>query len=222
MPRRPLALPLLAAGCVVTAAVTWLLAFHTSLGGRVDRALLDALASLRGTPVEPLAALGADLAGPVPFTLLAIALVAIAAKRGGRRLTLAVAAILGGASLTTQILKPIATVPRPVAPPADILVGNAWPSGHTTAAVALALCLLIVAPPLWRPLAIAAGALFALAEGFGLVVMSWHYPSDVLAGAAVATAWAALGVAALRATPARGPRRAARRARRPGPAVPER
>ena len=78
--------------------------------------------------------------------------------------------------------------------------------------MALALCLLLVVPAHRRPLAACAGAVFALAEGFGLMVMGWHYPSDVLAGVGVATAWAALGVAVLQRAPVR------RRQERPEPA----
>jgi hypothetical protein len=63
--------------------------------------------------------------------------------------------------------------------------------------MALALCLVLVAPARWRPLAAAAGGAFAVAQAYGLLVMGWHYPSDVVGAFGVATAWLALGAAAL-------------------------
>jgi PAP2 superfamily len=107
------------------------------------------------------------------------------------------------ATLTTELLKPVATVARPAEAPPLAPLQDAWPSGHTTAAMALALCLVLVAPARWRPLAAAAGGAFAVAQGYGLLVMGWHYPSDVLAAFGVSTFWLALGVAALRLTTGR-------------------
>jgi membrane-associated phospholipid phosphatase len=210
---RPL---LVALACVPVLALLWMLAFQTGAGARLDSRVFTGLVDLQSTPVEPFARAGANLAGPIPFALAAIALVTIALVRRRPWEALVVVIVLAGANLTTQVLKPLATVARPAEVPPAAPAGDAWPSGHTTAAVALALCLLLVAPARMRPWALAAGAVFAAAEGFGLVVMSWHYPSDVVAGAGVAVIWAALGLGALRAAAGR---RAAER--RPGAARPE-
>jgi membrane-associated phospholipid phosphatase len=43
------------------------------------------------------------------------------------------------------------------------------------------------------------GALLVAAVGCALLILAWHMPSDVLGGYLLATLWAALAVAALRA-----------------------
>jgi hypothetical protein len=41
------------------------------------------------------------------------------------------------------------------------------------------------------------GGSFAAVQGYGVLVLGWHYPSDVVAACAIAAGWLALGVAAL-------------------------
>lgn len=84
--------------------------------------------------------------------------------------------------------------------------GYAFPSGHTmgSTAVALAAYLLIRAhAPAWRWLALAIGAVFAVAVGISRTYLLVHYPSDVVAGWILATAW----VLAVHATLSVGPTR---------------
>ena len=189
--RRPL---LIALGCAAAAAAVYGLTLHTTPGGRADAAVLDAFARLRGA----LDGIATDLVrflDPAPFALLAAALVTLALARGMRRQAVVAAGVLGGAALTSQLLKPLLAAPRPWETPAAAeIVGGSWPSGHTTAAVALALCAVLVVPR--RPVRIAA-ALFAVGVACSLVLLGTHWPSDVLGGFCVAGAWFALGVAVL-------------------------
>jgi hypothetical protein len=118
-----------------------------------------------------------------------------------------VALVLGGANVTTQLLKP-ALAQAPLYPGMDTAT---WPSGHATAAMSLALCLQLVVPARFRPAAAAVGGLFAVAVVYSILILGSHEPSDVLGGFLVAGAWTALGVAGLRsasADRAAGPRRA--------------
>lgn len=66
---------------------------------------------------------------------------------------------------------------------------EAFPSGHSTAAMSLALAGVLLAPPRLKAVAAAGGALLVLAVGFSIVVQAWHFPSDVLGGHLVAAAW---------------------------------
>ena len=207
MLRRPAAPFAVALGCALSTTVVWLLAFQTSAGARLDSSVLDGFTGLRASRVEPLGHAASRLADPIPFALLAVVLVSIAVARHRPRHALVVAVVLAGASVTTQLLKPLATVSRPADRPLVSPSADGWPSGHSTAAMALALCLVLVAPPRWRPLAAAAGGVFAVAQGYGLLVMGWHYPSDVVGGFGVATGWLALGVAAVRVASGRGEER---------------
>jgi hypothetical protein len=99
----------------------------------------------------------------------------------------AVCTIILGANVSTELLKLIAAA----APP------DAWPSGHSTAAMSLVLAAVLAAPARLRPAVAALGAPLAIAVGYSVVATGMHYPADVLGGFLVATAWALATVAAL-------------------------
>ena len=131
--------------------------------------------------------------------------------RGRWLMALTVPLILVAANLTTQALKPALADPRIV----DLhgvrtVYAGSWPSGHSTAAMSLALCLVLVAGPRLRPLAAAVGAAYAVAVGYALVVLGFHLPSDVLGGFLVAATFTLLGAAALAGLEARWPARTPR------------
>jgi len=194
--RRPLPIAL---GCAAVAALIYLLALHTTAGGHVDAAVLDAFARLRSPWLDALALDLVRFLDPAPFVLLAAALAAIALARGMPRHALVAACVLGGAALTSQLLKPLLASPRPWETPAASEIGfGSWPSGHTTAAVALALCVVLIVPR--RPVYVVAAG-FALAVPCALVLLGSHWPSDVLGGVCVAGLWFALGVAVLPRVP---------------------
>ena len=160
------------------------------------------------------------LADPLPFLLGAGALVVLALLRRRWLMALVVARDPAGANATTQWLKPalgdVRVVDLPGLPSAYI---GSWPSGHSTAAMSLALCLVLVSGPRLRPLAALVGAGYAIAVGYALVVLGFHLPSDVLGGFLVAATFTLVGAAALAALEARDPARAGRAATPPGAAV---
>src|SRR4051812_15528519 len=165
-------------------------------GVRLDaRALADFMDA--GQPrLHTLAEIAARFGDPLPFAVLSAGVLALAFRRGGVRLAGMVGAVLVGAGITTQVLKPLTADPRGIDLVPSANVSNAaWPSGHATAAAALAFCLVALAPARWRPLAIAAGAAFALAVGCSVLVLGWHFPSDVAGGVCVAAAWTLCGLA---------------------------
>jgi membrane-associated phospholipid phosphatase len=94
------------------------------------------------------------------------------------------------ANATTQALKLL------LGPPATV-PGAGWPSGHTTAAATVALGLVMVVTPRARSLAAAAGGLFVAATVYSVLLLGWHFPSDMAGGLCVAGAWMALAVALL-------------------------
>jgi membrane-associated phospholipid phosphatase len=212
---RRFAAPLLAAGlCAALAATVWALVFHTGLGRAADQAAFEGFIQLQSTAAAPVASAVAALCNPYPYAVLAAVVIAVAlAVHGGRR-ALVVTAILAAANLVTQWLKPALAAPRmdgPL-PSGEQVVAASWPSGHATAAMALALCAVLAVPPAWRLVTAVAGGLFAIAIAYSVVLLGWHMPSDALGGFAVAGAAAGLGVAALRAAEAGWPAGTARRA----------
>jgi len=58
---------------------------------------------------------------------------------------------------------------------------------------------LLVTPAGLRPLMSVIGALYAIAIGCFLLILSWHMPSDVLGGYLLAALYGSLAIAALRA-----------------------
>ena len=114
-----------------------------------------------------------------------------ALARRAPRIAIAVAVILLGSNLTTQLLKPALALPQPF-PGIDTAT---WPSGHATAAMALALCLQLVVPARRRPLTAALGGLFVVGVAYSVLILGHHEPSDILGGFLVAGTWTGLVVA---------------------------
>lgn len=170
-------------GLVATAYV----ALRTSQGIRLDRAAADAVSS----PALLLHRLYEGLSwvsvGSVGLSLLACVTLALVRRRFG--LALGALVVIGGANLTTQILK------YDLFPRLDLGPGpNSLPSGHATVALSIALAAVIVAPSDWRStVAIGVSATAALV-GVALVLGRWHRPSDVIAAVFVCVGWAAVGL----------------------------
>jgi membrane-associated phospholipid phosphatase len=148
-------------------------------------------------PVAPYAGTLVSFFDPAPFMVLSVSLVLAAVIAGRPRAGLLAFAAMLGAGVTTQILKPLLATQRE-APLGHFMGAEAYPSGHTTAVMSLALALVIVSPPRRRPLAAAAGGLLTVGTVYSILILGAHYPSDVIGGFLVATGWACLAAAALR------------------------
>lgn len=146
------------------------------------------------------------LLDPLPFIVWGAGLVAVAYRRRQPRLALVVALVLALAPLSAEVLKPLLAYPhvqlswKPVNP-------ASWPSGHSTAAMTLALCAILVAPRRLRPAVAVLGLAFAAAVGVTLLVLAWHMPSDVFGGYLLAAFWVSLAIAVLRSCEQRWPTR---------------
>jgi membrane-associated phospholipid phosphatase len=211
MTRQPRIALLGALTCLVALLAVWAVAYLAPFGRWLDGAPLVGFVDLHSHGIDRVAAAVGRLADPQPFLVVGAVLVAVALARARPRTAAIVPVILLGANLTTQLLKPALADPRISNAIADTHIQAAsWPSGHSTGAMSLALCAVLVSSPRWRPLVAAGGGIFAVAVGYATLVLGWHFPSDVLAGFLVATLWTALGVAALWASAVRWPERAGR------------
>jgi membrane-associated phospholipid phosphatase len=199
-PRRSTIPPLGVAACLGGLVITGALVLFVPAVQRRDHDALLAFADLDRPHTSGAISHVAHMADPMNYALFTIFLVVIAILRGGRRLALSVGAVLIGSAIMAQGLKHALAHTR-----ADHLVEvtkistTSWPSGHSTAAMALALSAVLVAAPRWRPLVGLAAAAFALAVGFSTVALEWHYPSDVLGGFFVSGLWASMALVWLRA-----------------------
>jgi membrane-associated phospholipid phosphatase len=200
MPRDARAPILASIACALLLAPLALLAYTVGPTAHIDAELLIGLAEHDFGRGHALASFFGHLADPVPtMALLAALLLLGAAVRRGRE-ALAALAVVAGANLTTQILKHALAHPRFQAEFAGFHQpwANAFPSGHATGAASIAVALLFVAPPRLRPLAAGLGAAYAAAVGSSVIVLQWHYPSDVVGALLVVGSWTFAAVAALR------------------------
>jgi membrane-associated phospholipid phosphatase len=120
------------------------------------------------------------------------AVVFIALLRGRVGLALVSLLFIAGANLTTQVLK--AGLYRPVYGVDKLRdqAGNSFPSGHTTAAAAVAVALVFVLPARVRGVGAVLGAAFAGLVGVATLSAGWHRPSDAIAAMLVVGGWAGL------------------------------
>jgi len=198
----------LCALCLIGLALVWVVAELIPAVQLKDAVLLDRLTRLDKGSVDWLAGHLVHLLEPGLFILWAIALVALALARERPRTALAITIVMTLAPFSAETLKPL--LAHPHVSVGNVFIGPAsWPSGHATAALALALSAVLVAPPRLRPLVTVLAILFAAAVGVSLLILAWHMPSDVLGGYLLASFWVALAVAGLRAADRRWPPRAA-------------
>jgi membrane-associated phospholipid phosphatase len=199
--------PLLAAAaCFVAFAAVLACAYAIAPIGRLDATALHGLTALNGPFFSPIGHVITHSADPLPLTVMLAALFAWGWVAGRRREALAAVALVAGANLTGLILKVALAHPR-IHP---ILGGHqvdaeAYPSGHATSAMSLALAAVLVAPPRLRSnphvrVAVASGAAaYVIAVSTSLLVLGWHFPSDVLGGLLIASGFFFGAVAAIRA-----------------------
>jgi membrane-associated phospholipid phosphatase len=187
-----------AAVCVAGLLMTLVLAYFAPPFGGRDAATLQGFVDLNRPRVTTLLSHVAHLADPAPYGLIGLALVVIALLRRRGRVAVAIAVVLIASAVTTEALKPLLSHPRPQEWLGKGQIAAAsWPSGHATAAMALALCGVLAVPARWRPAAATAGGLFALAVAYSILVLGWHFPSDVVGGYLVAGLWSSLAAAAI-------------------------
>jgi membrane-associated phospholipid phosphatase len=198
--RRPTTVPLFVAVAGLLALVaTGLLALGSARAHVRDAAMLHGFVALDRPRVHEAMVALVHLADPLPYLAVGAVLIVWAVKRGLPRRAGAVAALLVVTGVCTQALKHLLAQPRFEGWLGVDQIGEAsWPSGHSTAAMTLALCAVLVAPAALRPAVAVLGGAFAAGVGYAVLVLAWHFPSDVLGGFLMAGTWTALAVAALR------------------------
>lgn len=128
----------------------------------------------------------------VSFVVVVVGIATVMALIRGRWLrVIQIAVLVGGANVTTQVLKH-EVFERPFLSDAVGTAGNSLPSGHTTVAASVAAVLLIAVPAWLRPVTAVGGAAYTALTGVSTMVGGWHRPSDVVAAIAVVVAWAGI------------------------------
>ncbi len=212
--KAPLAAWLACAGALILLA---LVAYGIDAAQHADATLLAKLIAGEESSAGSLANSIAHLADPLP--LLAMLALACGIALWRRRALDAVAAVtvVAGASVTTQALKVLLAHPRYQPVLGYHQLGPiAFPSGHATAAASIAIAFAFVVPHRMQLAVAVLGACFVAMVACSVLVLAWHYPSDVLGGILVAAGW---GFAVLAAKRAITPRLAGRERQSPSPAA---
>ena len=189
-----------AGACLVLLGLVWFAAFHIGFFEHADQSIYVQFGDLGDHGwITFVADHVVSLFNPGFFVLVALVPVVVALLRRRLRVLLAVAAILLGANITTEVLKHLLAAPRPGAYMSGIwpLPINSFPSGHSTAAMSLMAAMVLATPARLRPVVAAVGTLLAIAVGYSVLATGMHYPSDVLGGFLVATIWSLTSVAVL-------------------------
>jgi membrane-associated phospholipid phosphatase len=198
--RRDVKSPAIAAlACLAGLAMLLVTAYAIAPFPSADATALNGLEALQGPVATPVLTMVAHTGDPIPLALMLAAIVAVGFRLGRRRQAFAAAGAVIGANVATQILKILLAHPRfhPVLG-VNQLAATAFPSGHATAAMSIALAAVIVCPAKLRPRVAPVAALYALAVATSILVLGWHFPSDVLGGFMVAAVFAFGAVAAAR------------------------
>lgn len=168
---------------VVTLLVMVLVALQSSQGQQWDNAAMTTVVAGRDTKLALLSGLGYVSIGAV--VMVALGCGGVALLRGKVRLAIAAGIVIGGADLSTQLLKH-SLLERP-----DFGLGvlNSLPSGHTTVVASAVGAALLVASGGVRPFVAAAGGFATTLTGASTIVAGWHRPADVIAALAVSLVW---------------------------------
>lgn len=194
------ALPLVAAlACAVGLVAVGLYGLVWDAGQARDIAMLHGFVSLEQTRLYELLRIVAQIPNPAPYAVFCLLLIGLALWRERPARAVAVLVLFVGTGLTTQALKHGLATPRF----ADWLGQDSqiepvsWPSGHSAAAMTIALCAVMVVPPAIRAVTALVGGAFAVAVGYATLALAWHYPSDVVGGFLVAGLWVSVAIAIL-------------------------
>lgn len=179
--------------CVAGFILVLVLAYWVSPAARLDRSVLDALSTSTGTLVNEVADVGFQVVDFTPDWVLVGAIAALIGIVQGRlRDAIFAATLVAGTGALVLILKALLNNPRYQPIPAGSSAypwENAFPSGHSAGSLAMSLAFLAVVPTSWRRPTAVVGFIFTLYISLGVLVLNYHYPSDVLAGWLLAAGW---------------------------------
>ena len=197
MDRRSKILLAMTAGCAALFALVVAGAYAWGPGERLDEAGFNGFVGLHGDVPRELVWRLTHFGDVSEVVLITLLLAAVCLLRGRPRVALAVIVLTAVTSVSSQLLKLLLAHPRYPSSISYTLGPEALPSGHATAAMSLAMAGVLAAPRRARLAAAVIGSALALGVGASVIVVAWHFPSDVIAGYLLATGWALTFVALL-------------------------
>lgn len=143
------------------------------------------------------------LGGFTVLTLITVVAVIALWRVARRREAVITALVVLGAQLSSDGLKLLYARPRPTLVPHESYVySNSFPSGHSAVSPAVYVMLVMVLAagmrsPHSRAMTFALAILLVMAIGFSRIYLGVHWPTDVIGGWALGSAWAMVGWTAL-------------------------
>ena len=133
--------------------------------------------------------------GGTPRWIIVTAICALLLWRGWTRPVVALAATSLASNLVSESLKSLFGRVRPdIVPHLDLATNPAYPSGHATNAAVVYILLALLVPARWRAPAMVAALAMTLLTGFSRIMLGVHWPTDVVGGWMLGTAFALIGV----------------------------
>ena len=159
-----------------------------------DEAILRAINTISSPGLDALVVAVTQLGGVIGVVVLTTGIVALLWQRRYRLNALLLAIGVGGAALLNVLLKAVFQRDRPQLWERIVTENSySFPSGHAMASCALAVSLIFLLwPTRWRWWALAGGVLYMCVIAFTRMYLGVHYPTEILAGWAVSTAWVAI------------------------------
>jgi membrane-associated phospholipid phosphatase len=199
--------------CAAVFLVMLGLAYWSDGARSLDAKALDGFLGLQRPAVDGLTHRLGSIGDPGPVAAIGLLLAGLAVARGRPRHALFVVVLIASTSVSSQVLKALLAYPRYEGTVNGAHIAPAaFPSGHSTAAMTLAIAIVVVSPARMRPAAALLGTILALGVSFSVVAMGWHFPSDAIGGYLLATGEALVLLAGLRWAEARYPERTGRSA----------
>ena len=183
------ALLALGVACFALFVGLYFVAVRTEVGQRIDEAAIEGRA--RDSVVQHAVFRTLDTVSVTSIFLATVALIVIALLRRRPLLAVGIGVLVLGSNVTTQVLKDVLTRPDLLTPPSVQNSLAAFPSGHSTVAMSLALALVLAVPARLRLPVGLAGISYAVLVGAATLTGAWHRPSDVLGAYLVTLGWAA-------------------------------
>ncbi|MEX1217158.1 MAG: phosphatase PAP2 family protein [Acidimicrobiales bacterium] len=185
----------IAAMALLCAAAVFILGIRTRWGQKFgDIALLGRLQSspeLRRGALDVLDTLQASSVVVIGGALVLFALIRRRSRLAGVICVVLFVAIAGAEFLKRTLVRPDFGIDP------QGLTNNWAPSGHTTVAISLIFCALMVVPRRMRTVVAVIGALYAAAIASGTLAAGWHRPTDAVMATFWSFAIATVGVALL-------------------------
>ncbi len=129
--------------------------------------------------------------GGSPRWVIVIAICATLLWQGWRRPAIALAVASLGSLLASESLKALFGRVRPdIVVHLDSASNAAYPSGHATNTAVVYVLLALFVSPRWRTMAMGAAMLLAALTGLSRIMLGVHWPTDVIGGWMLGTAFA--------------------------------